>query len=405
LVSPSDGSTVGGTTSASLQVSVSDPDGDPMDISFYNANGDILIGTVSGISSGATASKTWSGLSAGTTYSWYAAAYDGEYSTSSATWSFTTGSGGSPPGPPGPPSPPPPPPSNQPPSADANGPYFEFKDKLLGYAEVTFDGSGSSGTISTYKWDFGDGTTGTGKNPTHKYTSIGNYTVILNVTGPLGYDEDKTYALITLGPNIPPTAPIITGPQTGSKNTDYDYSAVSTDGDNDQLKYTFNWDDTTSITTEFVPNGTTVTESHKWSEAGVYTINVKVSDNQSETSADYVVLIDAIWVKDIGYLLDTDGDGTYDIFYSNETGVTTESEKQEDGTYLINSDDDSGWDWIYDPDTDTLTEYSESAETTEEDNSLWYAVGILLIILILGIILFAGRKKGKKDKKGKKPKK
>jgi Concanavalin A-like lectin/glucanases superfamily/PKD domain len=49
----------------------------------------------------------------------------------------------------------------------------------------TFDGSSSSeqgGTISSYAWDFGDGTAGTGATPSHTYTAGGTYNVKLTVT-------------------------------------------------------------------------------------------------------------------------------------------------------------------------------------------------------------------------------
>ena len=48
----------------------------------------------------------------------------------------------------------------------------------------------SQGEITSWKWDFGDGTTSTEQNPTHQYKDRpgreGVYTVILNVTGPDG---------------------------------------------------------------------------------------------------------------------------------------------------------------------------------------------------------------------------
>jgi len=69
--------------------------------------------------------------------------------------------------------------SNPPPVADPNGPY----GGIVG-AAVQFDGSASFdavGTIVSYEWDFGDGTTGTGVNPTHTYALVGTYTVSLTV--------------------------------------------------------------------------------------------------------------------------------------------------------------------------------------------------------------------------------
>jgi PKD domain len=48
----------------------------------------------------------------------------------------------------------------------------------------------SEGEITSWKWDFGDGTTSTEQNPTHQYPAKpgreGIYTVVLSITGPAG---------------------------------------------------------------------------------------------------------------------------------------------------------------------------------------------------------------------------
>lgn len=86
--SPSDGAT-GLSTSVTLSVDVSDPENDSMDVTFYDSSDDTSIGTDTGVSSGGTASVSWSGLTENNSYSWYAVADDGQ-TTQSSTWSFTT---------------------------------------------------------------------------------------------------------------------------------------------------------------------------------------------------------------------------------------------------------------------------------------------------------------------------
>ena len=73
-----------------LSVHVSDLNGDSLDVHFYDSSGPALIGTDFGVPSGTNATVTWNGRSELTTYNWYAVADDGEYTTQSPTWSFTT---------------------------------------------------------------------------------------------------------------------------------------------------------------------------------------------------------------------------------------------------------------------------------------------------------------------------
>ena len=62
---------------------------------------------------------------------------------------------------------------------------------LTGYPNnhLTFDATGSydpDGSITSYAWDFGDGTTGSGQVVSHSWTSVGGYTVTLTVTDNAG---------------------------------------------------------------------------------------------------------------------------------------------------------------------------------------------------------------------------
>jgi photosystem II stability/assembly factor-like uncharacterized protein len=80
-----------------LSVKVTDPNSDTMTVRFYDASDNSLIGTDANVVSGQRAYIIWNGLGSSTIYSWYAVADDGEDTTQSQTWSFTTTGSNQPP--------------------------------------------------------------------------------------------------------------------------------------------------------------------------------------------------------------------------------------------------------------------------------------------------------------------
>lgn len=87
-------------------------------------------------------------------------------------------------------------PSNEPPVADAGADQIVLVNET-----VSFDGSGSydpDGTITTYDWVFGDGTTGNGEMIMHTYVTVGTYIVSLTVADDEGLtDIDTTLVTVT----------------------------------------------------------------------------------------------------------------------------------------------------------------------------------------------------------------
>lgn len=86
LVSPSNGSIA--PIDPVLSVQINSTDGDTITVTFYNAVDDSVIGTDT-VAGNGTANVTWSGLTRGSTYSWYVVADDGTDTVTSPTWNFT----------------------------------------------------------------------------------------------------------------------------------------------------------------------------------------------------------------------------------------------------------------------------------------------------------------------------
>ncbi|MFH0967940.1 MAG: PKD domain-containing protein, partial [Methanobacteriota archaeon] len=79
-------------------------------------------------------------------------------------------------------------------------------DRTEGYAPLSVRFSDtSSGEITDWKWDFGDGSTATGNQSDHTYTTPGSYTGKLIVKGPGGESRSETLIHV-MEPEAPPTA-------------------------------------------------------------------------------------------------------------------------------------------------------------------------------------------------------
>lgn len=155
---------------------------------------------------------------------------------------------------------------------------------------VTFDAGGSSdsdGTIISFQWDMGDGSTATGAQVTHTYTVAGTYNPTLTVTDDGGLTDSASTPVLVEPPmsgNTPPTAVISASATQGKAPLEINFDAGnSTDPDGSIVSYNWDFGDGTTATG--------ATASHTFTQPAEYTVSLTVVDNSSAASQPATVVI------------------------------------------------------------------------------------------------------------------
>ncbi len=177
--------------------------------------------------------------------------------------------------------------SNWVPVPQTNGPYHGAANQ-----EIIFNGSTSldhEGTIESYVWNLGDGTTKTGVTITHSYANQGIYPVTLTVTDNASNTNNQTTWTYIDTENHPPTTPTLTGRKSGTSGTAYSYTFSATDPKGDDVYYYLNWGDTYwggGAVGWIGPfkSGEKITLEKTWAEKGNYTVRVKAKDRYDAKS-------------------------------------------------------------------------------------------------------------------------
>ncbi|MFQ6090634.1 MAG: PKD domain-containing protein, partial [Candidatus Bipolaricaulia bacterium] len=135
--------------------------------------------------------------------------------------------------------------------------------------QFTDQSTDPDGTIQSWSWDFGDGATSTERNPTHKYSAKGKYTVKLTVTDNGGL---KNTATKTLAVGIkPPIANFAFTPASPRVGQTVQFTDQSTDPDGTIQSWSWDFGDGDS-STERNPK-------HQYAQKGTYTVKLTVTDN------------------------------------------------------------------------------------------------------------------------------
>jgi PKD repeat protein len=132
----------------------------------------------------------------------------------------------------------------------------------------------STGSPTSWRWNFGDGTSNsTTQNPTHRYSSAGNYTVILTVTNTAGSNTvtKTSYIKVTA---VKPVANFASNVTSGNAPLSVAFTDSST---GTPTAWNWNFGDGTA-------NSTVKNPAHKYSSAGNYTV-ILTASNSAGSSA------------------------------------------------------------------------------------------------------------------------
>ena len=108
--------------------------------------------------------------------------------------------------------------------------FYTTEQPSCGSTTVQFiDTSYSYFGITSYAWNFGDGTTGSGSNVSHTYTSSGTYTIRLTITGIGGCVKVLSQSIDVIVHNKPATT--ISGPTVACQSSTLTFTGNTTSSD------------------------------------------------------------------------------------------------------------------------------------------------------------------------------
>ena len=172
-------------------------------------------------------------------------------------------------------------PVNQPPLAMPSASPLSGEAAL----PVEFSSAGSNdpdGTIDSYAWIFGDGSSDSSAAPNHVYTLSGNYTAYLTVTDNDGDTHTDSVAITVLEPvpNQVPVALISAIPTSGETPLVVSFDgSMSSDSDGPIVSWEWDFGDGSA-------NASGISISHTYTAVGSYTAWLTVTDNDGDSASE-----------------------------------------------------------------------------------------------------------------------
>jgi PKD repeat protein len=173
---------------------------------------------------------------------------------------------------------------NQPPTAEFSASCTNLQ---CSFSDASSDPDGS---ITSWRWDFGDGGTSSSRNPSHGYSQSGTYTVTLTVTDNDGASNSVSHTVNVSAPPPPNQPPVVSagGDQSVLVGALFSLSGASfSDPDhNGPWTVTINWGDGSS--SRFTASEGSINASHSYITIlpASYTLTITVTDPGGLSGSD-----------------------------------------------------------------------------------------------------------------------
>jgi PKD repeat protein len=146
---------------------------------------------------------------------------------------------------------------------------------------VLFDASASQpiGGIAEYRWNFGDGRTGSGRTTTHAYSSPGTYAVTLTIIDGFNRAASSVQS-ITVGAGAGPTAAFVFSPAAPAPGQTVFFNAAGSRAAPGSTIAGYRWDFGDGV---IVDGGVTI--NHAFAAAGEYRVTLVVTDSAGRSNS------------------------------------------------------------------------------------------------------------------------